>query len=486
MKKIYIGLTLCATAMLIPGLSARAQTDISNETKLGKTINAVEAESYGDISKYSVLSPDYYSKLEYISNYDKAASETNAINATSNTEIKRLFQRNYTIEAKADNIPIKLFTCSAREKFNLEASYLESNYVSTNYYEIYGKKAYCEYYIEDISYKYNQFKSNLSESFIRALDLFASDELSYEEFFKKYGTHLIGGYTVGNKVEIEAVISTNSTIIENEISTNIEADLKGEFGKSSAEATSNRSFYSKYNLEEKNTYMSLKAISDSCILPAVSSIENISQAYEYWNNNTNISTGTIVEYDDDSLVPIWDLLPDDSPVSSIEMKTKFIEYAEGKEYIITSSSEGHIFEDLTSSYTRSNSKTITDCDRFSNYIDSFSLDTIYGVEVLKKKYDYLKFDISFKAEKKKFGDRYVYLYYGEDAYVGSDMHKYSLASGSISCPISGIFYSRSKTFTVKCENLKSKNFALVWRATGYKSDKWYCKDVNVKITAYKK
>lgn len=331
MKKLYIGLTLCATAMLLPGLSAHAQTDISNETKLGKTINAVEAESYGDISKYSVLSPDYYSKLEYISNYDKAVSETNAIKATSN-----------------------------------------------------------------------------------------------------------------------------------------------------------RSFYSKYNLEESNTYMSLKAIYDSCILPAVSSIENISQAYEYWNNNTNISTGTIVEYDDDSLVPIWDILPDDSPVSSIEMKEKFMEYAEGKEYIITSSSEGHVFNDLTSSYTRSNSKTITDCDRFSNYIDSFSLDTIYGVEVLKKKYDYIKFDISFKAEKKKFGDRYVYLYYGEDAYVGSDMHKYSLASGSISCPISGIVYSRSKTFTIKCENLKSKNFALVWRATGYKSDKWYCKNVNVKITAYKK
>lgn len=482
-KRIALGLTSIITCLMLSNVSLYAQNNILSNTKLGKTINTVEAENYGDISKYSVLKDEYYQNINYNENYDKAKSKSECIHASSKSKIQNEFQKNMRIESSVNSLPVKMFTFSAKQKFEFDYTFKETDYVSSEYYEVTGEKDYCEYYIEDLNYKCNEFKNNLSDSYCQALIQLSEQSITYETFFQRFGTHLIGAYTIGDRISIDLIIGTNSCYIDSNLETRIENDLKAELGKTSASISSSSEFIHKYSMSEEETYIKIAAYSNSSILTAVTDVSNIASEYQNWNKNTNINTGTIVGYDSNSLIPLWDFLPDNSPISSDEMREEFIKYANEKELVIPISDNSYTFKDINETYTRDAKHTITDCDRFSNYIDYFRIEENIGWKVIKEKYKSVEIQISFSAEKKRFGDRHVYLYYASDAFEGSDKHNEYIDYHSVSCTLANKWYKKTYKFTIDCSNLKSKDFAIVWKASGNGNDTWYCKNVSVNIVS---
>ena len=487
--KVIRTVLVCAGALgciILPNVELNAQNNVSSETMLGKTINAVGAKNYGDISKYSVLSQECYESIDYNKNNLIALSKSTSIHNSSRESILKSLKTSFTIESKVNDLPIEMFTLSASNRFSFEESYSESKFASSEFFTISSKKDYCEYYIENLEYKCkNDFSNHFSDYYLNALSQVNNKRMEYQELFEKFGTHLIGAYTLGDRLSIDVIVSTNSTIISDSSKTSISNELKAQCGKTGASIESTKDFLSEYNMEQSSTYTKVEAYTNSSIIPNVTDITNIHSGFEYWNNNTNENTGTIVEYDENSLIPLWKMLPADYREMEEDMKAAFLKYADSKKWNIPSSVDHTFPETIENTYYRESNETITDCDRFSNYIDKFSLNTIYGVDLLRKKYDHITIDFSFDVKKKKLGDRYVYLYYAEDAYKGSDKHDDYIYSSSISCALSGKWYSRERSITIKCSDLRSTDFALVWRAKGTGKDKWYCDDCDLTITCYK-
>ncbi len=497
MKRILTIITavICIVSTLTVSLYASSpsfKTNGEESSWLGSTINCVKAKKYDEIAPSSILSKSYWNNLQYTSNNSKS-SRCSYIDSTNYYSMKSKINESYKVNTSVDGIELYGFTFGADSKYSIAAGIESEKYASCSFVEFIGEVDYETLYIENIYSKMDEFAQNLSYDFINELVKVKNGQLSYDKFFETNGTHIICNYTLGDRYYCDSYVFTNEVELSETFSAELYNKMKGTYDSINGTNENIASLMENYNLTTNRTRKSASCYDLAGIVEPITGFDSIESSIRNWASNVTSENAdkrysTIVEYGQNGLIPIWECLPCDAPISSNELKNAFIDYAKAN---------GLEYSDVTSTYQfskikhsdvgiRSGEKTITDCDRFSNQIDYFEIDQKYGDALFRSKYDKVEFEFSFYCKKKSKGTRYLYLYKASDAYKGSNRHSdYLDYTTNIECSKTYGALTKVK-LSVYISSLDNYKFALVWRASGTSSDTWYNKDVKVTYTICKK
>ena len=493
MKKFFVVLLLLFVGSISGFIQVKAEVSefTSNNTYLGKTINTVKANNYNELSPSNVLDSDYYASLVYGRNTNDCAAYSDYETGSSSMMVKNEFNDKYTYKTEIAGIKYSGFTLGASQRCSLSLSKEESYYASRVYMSFVGKRDYETYYIADIYAKLDDFREHLSSNYLKELNMLAHNEIDYENFFDTCGTHIIANYTTGDRFYLDYCVVTNEKKISTSCAINFVESLKLGVANTGVDIDKSYTSLSKYGLSEDSSELHYTTMCDSGISFNTSSVEdNINLWKDYMNNESYLNkNAVIVRYNINGLIPIWKFLPSQSPISEEQMITYYKAYCAKNNVEYDALSDYKFEPNISDSLLlRSSTKTIKDCDRFSNPIDYFKIDTKYGISMIKSEYKYITFTISFDAYKKNKGDRYLYLYNASDAYEGSKAHLEYLCEFTEINDLSTSIYTSTNivtTFTLSISNLKGLDLALVWRASGNGKDKWYNLNLNVSYKIWK-
>ena len=494
MKKIKLILALC-TILIISIFSvsngyAKELTNNNKNTWLGKTINVITSEKYSDMAPSGVLDEEYYDNLKYMENKLSKYSKCNYYSGTSATTIRKKFNSDYQIECSLDGAQVYGFTLGANQRFSWEDTSIESTYAERSYLEFIGEVDIASFYIQNVYSKLSDFKNNLSENYLKELDMLANNEITYDQFFGTNGTHLIANYTIGDRLYCESCVATNEILLEESFTQNLYQSISAKYSDISSTVENKSTILNEYNLSEKETHIS----SASCCASGKVIFNNdgfrINESIEQWidyvNDSNFESNATIVSYNQNGLIPIWEFLPENSPVSKDSMKSAYIDYARKNGITYDDSNSDYVYGNIIGNKTLRDAETkITDCDRFDNTIDTFSIDTKYGFDLIKSNYKQIDFVITFDVYRTNKGTRYVYLYNQSDINERK-YNEYLAYSTDISSKKKKWLDNVTVSFSVPIEQIDSLDFGLVWRASGFWSDKWKNRDIRVSYTLLKK
>ena len=219
----------------------------------------------------------------------------------------------------------------AEKRFKIGIDVEYNSYYSKRYAECVGKIDTKSIYIENAGsiLKQEEFIDNLSSGFKRDLEALKLGQMTYSKFFNNYGTHLITNYIIGDRFYGNAVFVSNEILIDTSFNVGFENSIGGTFSGSNIGAgiSNNIDIKTDFKLnEKKNKY----ACEVSCASDFVfSNVSNIANSYKEWVQYTNShkdNLTTVVDYDMDDLVPVWDLLPPNYENLKKDMEFEFFLY----------------------------------------------------------------------------------------------------------------------------------------------------------------
>jgi len=283
---------------------------------VGSTIDVVQATKYGDFKVgVEVLDND---KLKD-NNYDKVPHSGGDISSKSYKSIEEVYDKgSVSFEFSRDkdsNKKVLGFVRTYNVNFKANTT-IEYKNIKDSYYFILDDYKYL-YKLSLRESLYNKDVLDvLSEDFLEYLDNLGNDPSleDYYALFEKYGTHLItkgiyGGrfnayYTVVNKTNkfsVDAMAKLDYTAKKaasknNSTTTNITVELANYFEENNVEVESN--FKLSYNGGGS---------------VGATSLDDLSQAYTKWTNslNDNPSNVALIDFTEDGLLPLWELLPEE-------------------------------------------------------------------------------------------------------------------------------------------------------------------------------
>ena len=417
MKKLLFLFGCLVTSLFVFNIISKASPNdeimpsySNNELKscLGKSIDVIQAKNYGDIANSSILDYEYYRSLEVCDNNYYKSSKSYYISSNSSEEVKYKINSNYSYDMNLSGYQYKGFTLGASTRFNIGCDIDYSKYVSRSFVEYVGEVNKGKLYLPYGYSNQDEFKEHLSNNFKSALTKLKNGQISYEYFFTCFGTHIITSYVYGDRLYLDSYCVSNEKMIDNRFAMDLAANADASFLNLSGSVHSNLDFNSNYKLKQNYSKFECKISCASGML-----LSSSSDAIEGWVDHVNSNTfyDTIVEYCNDSFVPIWEVLPEDSPISSLRMQIEFNNYR--KKYC-TSYEEGS-YKFNVESYDHSlGGRTIKDKDRF-NYINEFNVCEKYGFNVVKNAFDYIVLTITIQAKRIDDGNQLFYIYNKQEA-----------------------------------------------------------------------
>lgn len=488
MKKVLIFLasivaSLCGFNIISNASSQEIMPIYSNnelKTCLGKSINVINAKNYGDIANSDVLDFDYYNSLEVCDNKYYKSSNTHYVSGKSVEEVVFNINAEYSHDLNVSGIKYKGFTLGAQRYLSITNDFDYSTYYSRSFVEFVGEVNQGKYYIPNGLTKQDEIKEHLSANFKSSLIKLKNGQMNYDRFFSSFGTHLITSYVYGDRLYLDSYCVSNEKYINNTFAVDFYTNAKASFGSINGSTTASLDFKTSYSLSEDNSKYSCGITCASGKTLAVDS-NAITEWVEYVNSNK--FNDTIVEYSNDSFVPIWELLPDDSPISAIEMEKEFIKYAN---YNIKSYDNNCKYNFISKTYSveRLGNYPVNDKDRFT-YTEGIVLSSEYCLDVIKKAFDIVVLNISFDARLYDKGYQLFYLYNESDANnkkYSNFLYEYINESGSKTLGLTKEYQHFSFVIEIETSRLTGSTLALVWRAHGNGSDKWVNNNLRINIS----
>ncbi len=183
------------------------------------------------------------------------------------------------------------------------------------YKKIYDVKTFNIYMVDSI----NNLRNMLSENF--KYDLL---NMEASALFDKYGTHLIKEAVMGGRMEISATYSSTSNSSSTALDAAVNAHVKF-LGSSSLNAEASASYENALTNQNVQSDVEIKQFGGTLV--NTSSIEALSQNYSKWVESFDNSleyaalSGIVGE---NSLLGLWELLPEGNEGRANELKNKFI------------------------------------------------------------------------------------------------------------------------------------------------------------------
>ncbi len=291
---------------------------------IGLGINIITAEKFNDYKlAYNILDPSAREEL-LISTVTLNESFSSTYSTTKVENLLCNLNNSFGIGVGAD-----VFVASVELGLGANASFNYENYQYKYYYafehNINREMVYINNYLQNDTYA-NAF----SGMFLSDLELLKNGTITYDNFFEKYGTHLIGSAIFGGKLcSIYSVVS-NKVVLNEEMKDYIDTAISANGINNSATANvvaGINSYFgvtNKYTTNDVNTAFAMSAYGGSVV--ASNNIANFNTSYVDWCNSFESSNNSVlIDYASESLVPIWDILPNEYSNLSLEMENRFLE-----------------------------------------------------------------------------------------------------------------------------------------------------------------
>lgn len=419
-KKTVIFSVILIFLFVVSGCGLIGGTNESNSDSngLGRTVNVVKADSYNSFNQSkSVLDTDKLNSLP---------TETTSIGKTydygySTSDMSTLnSSENFGFEISGG---YKTMLGSVSSSFRTSSTTDYSSYLSTYFYSY--EKVVRKNGIYFSNYRDNDYSAMLSKSYLDSLDDLLNDSNSpdYSEFFDQYGTHLIVSGIYGGKLNAYYSMSTSAVSWDSSKNSDYGVKVKASILSGEAEGTIKGDFAEELGISEESMeeFFSFSTVGGDTYTG--SSISDFSESQKIWSTSFNEVKSSdsssqsidyvLVDYADDGLIALWDMLPAKYDLLKDGMEDAFEDYYD--EYMNSISSQFEYVSTNTTSKTiigESRLRVITDTGIFGmdtsmddlDKLDLTSLSTYFDDNYM------FKFEITLNMKEKDQGYQEVWLY----------------------------------------------------------------------------
>ena len=334
MKKTMCALLLviclsCAVALGLGSNSvAYAESNTAVPTSeivqsgLGMAINVVTAQDLNDYEFGKMVFDSEKLQNLSTSRVDLMGSKQYVYSTTDIDELIKNYSLNTGLGVKADAF---IWSISVNFKSGISFNYSDYNY---KYFYVISNE-FPRYRLAINNYlQVETYADCYSDYFLNDLSKLANGTMSYEDFFEDYGTHIVGSATYGGRLNAYYSVVSDKLLMNKETTVGVETAIGGVLSSGTV-ITITSEIESKsgttYNDEEMQTAFHLQAYGGNAI--ATDNIDNFSSALSNWTSSFNSSNNSVViGYDNQGIVPLWDLLPQDYQDLSSEMERAYIQY----------------------------------------------------------------------------------------------------------------------------------------------------------------
>ncbi len=429
----------------------------------------------------NVINPDYLDSISYGYNGYSSNFITRSSYATSFEEYVEKINLKYNF-SNDTSVPLNAFTVSVANEVNL--SYQNSySGISSQYYftQNFYKESYALYlpnYLSDLS----TYKNNLDSTFISYLDMLSKGYITYANFFDVFGTHLIGCGIYGGTFDSTYTIRTDQRLITSEIAADISREISvslANYGSSSVANRLEASVFKSTNSSRVNIgYRSVCYGGNFALSPQID---------QYYGNEINqwmqsvINNPALIGYRNDSLIPLWELLPNNYTWLYNSMKLAFDDYNKNITAGIASqfaSTKPYVFTDKFT--IRSSELAVDEKNDFSA-----QLDVIHSIDILefdplifkKEGYKYVQLYLTFDAKEVDDGYQQIYILPNKDTNKNNAISflEFEHKPGSRDKN----YQTYSFSFRLYFTDIKESNFYIGYNARGSGSDTWIINNIQV-------
>ena len=252
--------------------------------------------------------------------YDKYGSLDRNISNQSHKEITgetmSEFTRNAGFSTQISvgaNVGIdKIFKVSASEKFGLSGSSSYSESLETYFYEyvVTAEKGFYRFSDEGVDQIKDFSTGYLSDGFILALT--GEDGSTPEEFFAKYGTHLITAYTAGGMAGVYSSTIKNKNSLGGSVAVEYENSINGSGTVEGIQLGGDAALKVKVDIDGKSSDYGWETKSDTYAYGGDDAVCFAGGKFEYdeWYSSIDVESNAAILVDEKlELIPLWELLP---------------------------------------------------------------------------------------------------------------------------------------------------------------------------------
>lgn len=498
MKKFFllVLITVFTTLLISCGIFGDdVDSENALEIGLGRSVNIVEAEDFNNfIGAYSVLDTKKVDKLNVISTY-KGETYFNEFSSTKISNLRSSTNVGFSFDLTDETSFAGMFV-NVSMGFKSSTSTDYSSY-SNQYFYIY-EKFVLEYSKHFEDYLENDYSKMLSSNYLDSLEKLSSGEMSYFDFFDNYGSHIIVSANYGGRLDAYYSVLTNCSDInkstEIKITESVEAGFTG-VGTTEAKLSSDVTKTLNVSNSQIESNLSFSSVGGSTFTG--SSINDFQACQTAWsdsfNSSENSNNNVLMDYAEDGLVPLWDMLPDQYSNLREEFVAKFEEY-----YYFATNEIFVDFEQTTDHFEYSSiengksDRTITDEGEYGMSTNLDNMDVLYMDQLMSySNEDYVfKFEITMNIMEENDGYQEIWLYnkFNKTDVTSESVGSKGAASFGMVTGESQIEYGEnyagdySLTWYVAGDDIRPHMY-LKYDANGEGDDEWKLNHIIVKVSA---
>jgi hypothetical protein len=418
MKKCFILLFLVSLVYVLCFGTASASAYDNPITKvygIGYSIDAGDC-SFADSEAIKVGSPildESWLATVPLNRVEINSTEANQLFSTSFREVSSQFSQNAGSYVSISGYD--LFPFGLAYGFNLSHQAKYQSYYSHYYYYKYLVIKRYSLSLPNYSSNLNLYKQHLHPDFLNYIIKLNNGQMTYNDFIRIYGTHVIANAIFGGRLELFYSVLSNEVVfnstIQEEIKTEIESSIIG-FGD--MQSSSNFKYTDIQNL---TTHASTSLFRGKAIGGTpfdVTQQNSYSTNYANWMSSIN-DNEVVVGYGQNGLIPLYLFVPDNYSNVAAGLKQAINTYLTNQtKYYSNLFKAGAIYGSSYATeqiFLRSEEYTITDSGRFKQKYDEFSFYDLYAKKIaIMKLLGYKKVNIKISMQVREVDDGYQYVF----------------------------------------------------------------------------
>jgi len=482
MKKIIIVFMILASFSIV-SLKVRASTETYEKGSIGRSFNLVTGGPSSVNFEHQILKEAYIDNLIlYKDGVD--SSNYNTFISSSFDGISTSISSTFGLSGYIDGTykSIRGDISVGYDQAGIESA---SEFYSQYYYYKHIRLKLYSLYMQNLGYKNQNIKNNLSTEYLEYLSALQSGSYAFNDFFDRFGTHLIISGEFGGKLEHKYSMFSNEVVMKSALmntlksSINISVPLTG-----SSNFSASRGFSSISELANKSYF-------DSELINQYGGALYDGN-YANWRNSLTESNSGLIGFTSNSLVPLWDIVPTQFTNLAKNMEQAFNDYYQEKINEIQGFYEPTKYTENseTVTYQRNIEFDISDSGRQNQQYDIVFKDM--PIEALKE-LGYTKFTLTVSGKYWEDRDGYQHLFVYSTPTVSNPIftnetmlveQEFEHSRGKQSSTI------KDFSFSIELTNLSvfpgnTNGIILRYGASGYQEDDWTNTNVSATITFYK-
>ncbi len=374
-------------------------------------------------------------------------------------------------------------------------SFVANSFCTQFYYKrSYEAHKYTVYLKNQLDLSKNE--NYLTDSFLADLQKLVNKTMDYESFFHRYGTHLITSAKYGGTYASYFTFSSEEMQLTDEITESLISSSRATLSSygyggidAKLEASTNEIIKNYYNDNKINCSFYIETYGGNTFT-AIN--ENYDDAYLSWIDSVDSDEydPVIIGYEENSLVPLSDILPSSYQSIKAEMENQLKEYIKNRfvEKEVQISSDSIVLE---TNLIRVDETSKDIVEKKESKILENPYDVVYFNNLASNPYDYysygytqLAFIVTLDVSEKYDGRQYICIY-PNDTTMASPLkktvfdHTPNKRDSYWATHVVKVDSINMNTFTSK------QSFIIGYNASGYMDDNWINRNVKINLVVSK-